>query len=196
MRYTLTILITSLFLSCSTTKNKSLHKCGSLPENKFESISEDKFITIIDKDTISFNEIKFNCVYNASYLEKGMYDKFGRWHQAIYNNNSRHPILLWEGIKLFENDTTKFTIASRGFEGLGIIYTSVLVFDENNNDLLSANSAYKSKLIEYFSNMILTNDKKKEDFYEQYWKTVSPESWKIMQMNKKISERLGIPSEY
>ena len=196
MRHILTILITSLLLSCSTTKDNPLPRCGSFPQNKFENISEDKFITIIDKDTISFNEVKFNCVNNASYLKKGMYDRFGRWHQIIYNNNSRNPILLWESIKLFENDTTKFTIATRGFEGVGNIFTSVLVFDENNNDLLSINSKYKPKLIEYFSNMIFTNDKKKKEFYELYWKTVNPEHWKRMESNKKISNRLGIETEY
>ena len=55
---------------------------------------------------------------------------------------------------------------------------------------------YKPKLIEYFSNMIFTNDKKKKEFYELYWKTVNPEHWKRMESNKKISNRLGIETEY
>lgn len=196
MRYFLAIFITCLLLSCSTTTEISLpKKCGSYPENKFENISIEKFKSIVNKDTLFFNELKFYCVYNASYLNKGMYDSFGKWHQIIHNN-SHNPILLWERIKLFENDTTKFTIATRGFEGLGSIYASVLVFDENNNDLLTTNSKYKPKLIEYFSNMIFTNDKKKKEFYEEYWKNISPETWEIMERNKKINKMFGIHSDY
>lgn len=197
MRYFLAIFITCLLLSCSTTTEISLpKKCGSYPENKFENISIEKFKSIVNKDTLFYNELKFNCVNNASYLNKGMYDRFGKWHEMISGSNTLNPILLWKRIQLFENDTTKFTVATRGFEGLGSIYASVLVFDENDNDLLSTNSKYKPKLIEYFSNMIFNNDKKKKEFYELYWKTVSPEHWKRMESNKRISNRLGIETEY
>ena len=94
-----------------------------------------------------------------------------------------HPILVWENIKLFYNDTVKFTVATNGIESYKYINASVLVFDKEYKDALAKGSKYKSKLISYFSDMIHSNNTKKKDFYEIYWKTVSPEHWKRINTN-------------
>jgi hypothetical protein len=60
-----------------------------------------------------------------------------------------------------------------------------LVFDKKNKDLLSDQSEYKTKLIEYFSEMIKTNNSKKRDFYEIYWKTVDPKRWEQIKQYQK-----------
>lgn len=169
------VLITILVLICCTsTKVTPERRCVTIRKNDFRSIREDIFKSVVKNETIFLNEIKFECVYSAMYLQKGMYDNFGKWNWEIYPDGEIHPILVWNNVKLFANDTTEFIVAANGLESFETIYASVLVFDKNNKDLLAANSVYKSKLIKYFSTMIKSNDDKKEDFYEIYHKMVYP----------------------
>jgi hypothetical protein len=90
----------------------------------------EEFKSVVNNDTIKLNEVKYECVYTAMYTKKVMYDKFGKWHKEIYTNKERHPMLIWENIKLFANDSTKFTIVTNGLESIETInkYTSTLNF--------------------------------------------------------------------
>lgn len=178
MKYVLLTLITTLLIiSCSSVKIEPERRCKSILINDYKNIVEDKFISIVNNDTLLLNEIKYECVYSAMYIKKGMYDRFGKWHQIIYTNENKHPIFLWNNIKLFENDSTEFKVVANGLENTQTIYASVLVFDKENKDLLADDSQYKEKLIEYFSEMIKTNNNNKRDFYEIYWKTIDPKRW-------------------
>lgn len=179
------IFITFILASCSSVNNVTEKRCKSILKNDYKNILEDKFVSVVNNDTILLNEVKYECVYTAMYTQKGMFDRFGKWDKEIYPSGKRHPILLWNNIKLFPNDTTEFIVAANGLESVETIYASVLVFDKNNNDLLSENSKFKSELIEYFSELIKSNNLKKRDFYEIYWKTVDPKHWeKIKQYQK------------
>lgn len=148
-------------------------RCKKIIKNGFKTVLYGEFKSVVNNDTIKLNEVKYECVHTAMYTKKVMYDKFGKWHKEIYPNSERHPILIWENIKLFANDSTKFTIATNGLESIETIYASILVFDENNNDLLAKSSPYRDKLVEYFGNLIINENVKKEDFYDIYWKTVN-----------------------
>jgi len=109
-------------------------------KNDYKTILEEKFESVVDNDTIFLNEVKYECVYTAMYTKKGMYDRFGKWNQEIYPKGRNHPILLCNNVRLFPNDTTEFIVATNGLESLETIYTSVLVFDKENKDLLVSNS--------------------------------------------------------
>lgn len=170
-------IIILLLISCSSTNKMTEKRCKSILKNDYKNILEKKFESVVNNDTIFLNEVKYECVYNAMYIKKGMYDKFGKWNEEIYPKGKHHPILLWNNVKLFPNDTTEFIVAANELESIETIYASVLVFDKKNNDLLSEDSKYKAKLIEYFSEMIKSNNSKKNDFYEIYWKTVDPKRW-------------------
>ena len=172
------IIIALILISCSSTNGFTEKRCLSILKNNYKTILDAKFKSIVNKDTLFLNEIRYECVYSAMYTQKGMYDRFGKWDEEIYTTAKQHPILLWNNVKLFPNDTTEFTVAANGLESFETIYASVLVFDKQNKDLLSENSEYKTKLIEYFSDMIRSNNTGKEDFYEIYWKTVDPKRWK------------------
>lgn len=172
-----TIIITSILISCSSTNNVNEKKCNSILKNDYQNIIEDKFKSIVNNETIYLNEVKYKCVHSSFYIQKGMYDRFGKWDKEIFPKGINRPILLWNNIKLFPNDSTEFTVAANGLESIGTIYTSVLVFDNNNVDLLAENSNYKAKLIDYFSEMIKSNNSNKKDFYDLYWKTFDPKRW-------------------
>lgn len=108
-----------------------------------------------------------------------MYDKFGKWTKEIRPNiDDRHPILVWEKVKLFENENKLYTVYTNGDESWEEIYASALVFDENNNDCLSDSHLDKTKVIEYFSNGI-KNLNNNDDFYTLYWQSVNSYSPKI-----------------
>lgn len=180
-----TITITLILISCSSTSKVNEKRCKSILKNDYKTILKEKFQSVVDNDTIFLNEVKYECVFTAMYTKKGMYDRFGKWNQEIYPKGQNHPILLWNNVKLFPNDTTEFIVAANGLENEETIYASVLVFDKKNKDLLSDESEFKTKLIDYFSEMIKTNNEKKSDFYEIYWKTVDPKRWEQIKQYKK-----------
>ena len=68
----------------------------------------------VKNNTINLNELRFNAVLSAMYTKKVMYDKFGKWAKEIRPNNKTHPILLWENVKLFENENKLFNVYANG----------------------------------------------------------------------------------
>ncbi|CAL2107132.1 hypothetical protein T190115A13A_300016 [Tenacibaculum sp. 190524A02b] len=176
MKALFTIITLLILTSCSSIKNKSIEECTETKVNNYTDIIESKFESVIGKDTLLFNEIQYKCVVTSFYIKKIMYDTFGKWNQAIYPNNQTHPILLWNNVKLFPNDSLLYTIAARGDEGLAsnkkYIYTSFLAFNEKNEDLLAPDSQYKEKLITYFSKKIKENHTHNKKFYDVYWQEV------------------------
>ena len=130
-------------------------------------------IPVIQKnDTITLNELKFNAVFSAMYTKKVMYDKFGKWTKEIRPNNEPHPILLWENVKLFEDENKLFSVYASGDENWNEIYASVLVYDDQKNDCLKENNLLKEKVVNYFSNGI-QNLNNNQEFYDIYWKSVN-----------------------
>jgi hypothetical protein len=166
------IIVLLLIFSCSTSqkavKNK---KCGRLFKNGYSEILNDKYETVYNKDTITYNEIRFECVFSSFYTRKVMFDKFGIWDKAIFPSNKNHPILLWEKVDLYSNGK-KYNVYTDGIEDWSHIYASVMIFDENDNDLLSLDSPDRENLTKYFADLIKKNKIEKIDFYEIYWKTV------------------------
>lgn len=85
MKETLSILLLFLIFSCSTSqKVVKEEKCPKIYKNKYTEILNEKYETIYNKDTISFNEIRFECIHSAFYTHKIMFDKFGKWDKSIY----------------------------------------------------------------------------------------------------------------
>ena len=123
-------------------------------------------------DTIYVNQLRFNAVLSAMYTKKAMYERYGIWTKEIRPNNESHPILVWENVKLFDNEGRTFTIYANGNENWNEIYASVLVFDNNKRDGLSEDYPDKNRIINFFSNSI-KNLNDKNDFYDIYWTSVN-----------------------
>ncbi|PWH82505.1 hypothetical protein DIS18_09645 [Algibacter marinivivus] len=171
------LLIIFIILSCSTSKKVAKEiKCPEIYENNFTQIRFEKLTSISENDTTKINEMRFKCVHSAFYTHKVMYDKFGKWDKEIYLKKNTHPILMWEEVNLFSNGK-KYRVISNGIEEWKHIYASVMIFDKNDNDLLSDTSEEKEILIKYFGDLIKNNDIEKRDFYEVYWTTVNPKHW-------------------
>ena len=130
-------------------------------------------IPVIQKnDTIDLNVLRFNAVFSAMYTKKVMYDRYGKWTKEIRPNNESHPILIWENVKLFDNEDRKFTVYANGDENWNEIYASVLVFDNKKLDCFSEDYPDKNRIIDFFSSSI-KNLNNKNDFYDIYWKSVN-----------------------
>ena len=174
MKYTFLIILVLVILGCtSTQKIVKEERCPKIYKNDYTDILNEKHETISNNDTITFNEIRFECVYSALYSHKVMFDKFGKWDKAIYPSNRKHPILMWENIDLCANGK-KYKVFTNGIEEWKHIYASVMVFDENDIDLLSNNSSEKENLTSYFASLIKKHKTENKGFYEVYWKMVDP----------------------
>jgi hypothetical protein len=159
------IVLFIIVLSCSSSKTLKLEKrCSRILKNDFAKVLQDKYISIVDNDTIILNQLKYECVFNAQYLNKTMFDRFGKWTKINKVENIRLPLFIWENVKLFDNNQL-FIIATSGDENMKTIYASVMVFDKDYNDLLTEDSKIKAKLITYFGDLIKTNDDTKKGYY-------------------------------
>lgn len=160
-------------------------RCKEIAEKDFGGVLYHKFRPVVGNDTIVINEVKYECVTTAFYTKKVLYDRLGLWHKEIFRNpSSRIPELLWENIQLFEDDEKKFIVIARGLESEKTIYASIMVFDENNYDMLHKNSPYRDKIVALFADYI-HNDKDDRTFYDEFWKRYDPKRWKQMLVNNK-----------
>tara|TARA_B110000211_G_scaffold230548_1_gene290279 strand:+ start:592 stop:1200 length:609 start_codon:yes stop_codon:yes gene_type:complete len=171
------ILLLFIFSCSSSQKVVEKDKCPKIYKNKYTEILNEKYETVYKNDTIQYNEIRFECVYSAFYTHKIMFDKFGKWDKEIYPSNKKHPILVWEKVDLFSNGK-KYNVYTNGIEECKHIYASVMIFNENDIDLLNNESPEKERLTNYFADLIKKHKTEKKDFYEVYWKMVDPEKWK------------------
>lgn len=171
------LIVLLVIASCSSSQSVvKKEKCPKLYYRNYSKILNEEYKTIINSDTISFNEIRFQCVVSALLTHKVMFDKFGKWDEEVYPANKKHPVLMWKKLDLFSNGKG-YDVYTNGKEKAGI-YASVMVFDEVDNDLLTRESMEKEKLTNYFSELIKNNKMKKRDFYEVYWTIVDSAHWK------------------
>lgn len=156
-------------ISCNSGKPPTaINKCKTFPPNDFSEAIIVSLESVVNHDTVFFNELRYLCVYNSSYTKKGMYDSFGKWDEMINPEYGRISELVWKDVKLFEDDTLRFQVAAGGIESRYEMYASVMVFDENGNDMLREGSPYVEKIIDLFAGYIFDNDNKNMDFYRQF----------------------------
>lgn len=183
MRFVMITVLLLILTGCSSSKLAQNKKCPKTHANGYSEIVFERYKTLLEQDTIIFNEARYQCAQTALYTKKVMYDKFGKWNQEIYPTNNSHPILLWENVELF-SDGQKYNVFATGAETSTDIYSSVMVFDQNDRDLLSESSTQKTVLANYFGSLIKANNSRNEAFYEVYWTAVDPDQWKAIKANR------------
>lgn len=146
-----------------TLKEKRITLCPEIHPNDYTKILFDEYKTVVGNDTITYNEIRYECLYSSFTTHKVMYDKFGKWNRAIFPQNSNLPILSWNNINLF-NDGKKYTIYTFGVEEWKHIYASIMIFDEQGNDVL-LDEQKREKISKYFGKLIRRHNPEKKNFY-------------------------------
>ena len=183
------IVLLIIIFSCSTVRKKTEERCKSiLVDNFHRVVIENFFFGVNEGDTIQLKEARYECIQSLTQSTKVMYDNFGIWDTVLYPKDETRPLFLWETVELFPKDTSEFNVFTEGTEDYQTIYTSVMVTNTKDQDLLSDSSSYKEKPIKYFGDLIKSNDSGKRDFYEKYWMTVNPAHWERIKVNFKELE--------
>lgn len=164
----LLLIILAFVVSCSSGKINPNNRCNSALENNYKRIVYDNHISLTNNKENIYTEVRFECALGPSYIEKRMFEKYGNWTSSIVLRNNYHRVLIWEKVKLFENDDKLYNVAALGHESKKTIYTSVVVSDIDNYDVLKDDSAQRKKIVEYFSNMIKSNNSRDKAFYNYY----------------------------
>lgn len=133
-----------LIIACGTSKRSGAYL---LSNNK--NVEIEKVLCINEGDSIYLNELKLHSS-NSFYTGKYMYKKFGHWNRAIKPNEGRSYYLVWENCKLFKDKDELFNVAASGIESMGETYSSVIVYNNKNFDLLSEKSSLRDTLVRVF----------------------------------------------
>jgi hypothetical protein len=161
MKKTISYIFVLLALSCVATKQNGKEL---LQSNKDIEIA--KVLTINNKDTLYFNELRLH-LSSALYTKKYMFTKFGHWDDAIKINNYEN-YLIWKNCKLFEGNEDLYTVAASGVENRREMYSSIIVQNKNNIDVLAENSELRDTLVSMFyygtKKVTFNNDKFKKEY--------------------------------
>lgn len=184
MKQTLLLCLTLILcFSCASKKESSIYFHDGVPRscnysnNKkgFKRIVDDKFLSIIENDTVLLNEIRYECTNTAFKLSEAIYHEHGKWDEFIVPSNKYSPLLVWNNLKLIPGDSTAYTVISSGEEDWNMMYSSLMVFHEGN-DVLGKHPKKTEAIKKYFSELIAEIVKTRDDeFYKVYWQTRNPD---------------------
>lgn len=184
MKLFFSVIILLTLSGCASQKQKDEPKCPEIFKSDFSEIIIEKYQTSYKGKTVFYHQLRFQCVYSSLYTHKVMYDNFGKWDKEVVPENQKYPFLIWNNVDLFSTGK-KYKVVTSGLEEWKHIYAAVMVFDEDENDLLGDSSAEKTALIDLFSEMIKNLDDAGGDFYEVFWKNVDPNRWEIIKKYRK-----------
>lgn len=139
--FILIIVVLTIF-SCSP---KVYLKYGE-KSKKFLGIYEGKHAVIQGQDTIIFTEVKYVNKISSVLSSRAMFDNYGLWNNVVSDENSNKRILIWNKIDILKNGHY-FNIATTGLENKEIQYTSFIITDTLNLDVLVGKSKLKDDLI-------------------------------------------------
>jgi|GEM_PF-2322246 len=169
--------------SCSSTKQADDTPCKTLYWDDYKRAVVKERKSISATDTLILNEVRYLCNKITTITTKAMYDEFGMWDEVIMSENKGQSMFYWKNIKLFSDENIWFDVATSGLESVETIYPSVIVLGENNYDYLSSDSVFRNRLIEYFGNLIKSNDQKNRAFFKPFWTTINPAHWERIKDN-------------
>ncbi len=97
----------------------------------------------------TINELKFMPNFDSKDAQLLMFQKFGKWDNAISIKRS-HPLLVWTNLKMFNNSDELYTVGVSGERKEKMYYCSAFVLNSNDEDCLIENSMVKDSLISFF----------------------------------------------
>ena len=162
MKKTIPYILALLALSCAAIKQNGKEL---LQNNKDIEIA--KVLTINNNDSLYFNELRLH-LSSALYTKKYMFKKFGHWDKVVKINDYQN-YLIWENCKLFDEKVEFYTVAASGVESRKEMYSSVIVQNKYNIDLLAENSKLKDTLVSMFYYGTKKTTLSKDKFYRKYW---------------------------
>jgi len=163
------LILVALLFNCTSKKpfeNSRLYK-HILEENP-KSISYDQILTVSNNDTVIYNQVRFKNRYSLTSTQKALYQKYGKWDQTLVSENINGYTLAWKGIELFSNED-EFTVLASSNEERNNSYASVIVLDENGNDIAINNNTIKQKIALVIGEMIWSTDLRNHKFNDAFY---------------------------
>lgn len=171
MKYSFLALILLALLSCKSSRN-SIPKQES-KTSRFENISENQFISVVETDTLKLTDIYFENEYASFKTAEAMYIHLGIWDEVIRTSKAELPMLVWNNVKLLPTDSIPYNVVTSGGKTKAMFYASMMVLNNEGEDLLtSENKVFKNQIIEWMGNKI--NTIQEGDFYHKYMKVLDP----------------------
>lgn len=158
--------------------------CEPGTKNEFERIVADQYTYVTNNDTVFINFTKFKGA-DPFHISKLMYDKFGKWDEARYQEGERHPFLVWKSVPLFEDNPTRYFVVTSGEESRKSTNAAIMVFDQKMNDLLAKDSPQKDKINARIAKFICETGWEDRSFYRVYWKDVDPDFYQSYYLGSK-----------
>jgi hypothetical protein len=155
------------FVSCKTEQINSkktyyVSQCSSF------RIKSDKQITwskvTFKEAKKEFNQVRY-CTHNPFVLSKLLFEELGHWDATYIDKKKKSVLVFWTNVKI-EGINKKFTYGTTSYYDC---LSSIIVYDENDNDMLAPNSKYREILLENFRERINNYDTEKKSLYNQYW---------------------------
>lgn len=159
-------------ISCISPKEAYKNgECSKTYKSQFSEITTANYQKDFGDKNIDATELRYQCVHSTFYIKKVMFDTFGKWDAAFFPDDYHHPVLMWKNVDLFSNGK-KYTVFANGKEEWQHIYTSVMVLDENDKDVLAQKDSATQKVENYYGNLIEKNKHDERKFYDIYWSMV------------------------
>jgi len=117
----------------------------------------------ISEANIPLNQVRY-CTRNPDVLGKLFYLELGHWNGVYINKNEKSVIIFWNNVKIKGIDK----VFSFGTTSYYDCLSSIVVYDEYDNDMLAPESKYRDILLENFRNRINTYGVKIRSDYYQY----------------------------
>ena len=156
----LNVVILCTLLACSNSQNVTYQYSN---DQKYRIV---EVPVVIESDTTFVNEIRFYKISSARNAGQVMYDQFGKWDQQLESKHgSRQYQHVWENRALLQ-DANQFTIIADGYEGSDDYFSSVTVFDRDNNDCLDVNHPSYVTIIDKLTHLMKNRDKENYKYYE------------------------------
>lgn len=175
MKYYFTICICLVFISCVSSVRTTPKKCSGIPSNTYWGTFENQFSSQVEGYEYNGKLLSYDCALTSFITKKVLYDHFGKWDDSFYLPKERHPIMIWKNRDILYNGSS-LTVLATGEEDYGNMHGSIMVFDEQGNDMLQIGAENRKQLIKFVGSLINGNDTTKKDFYKVYWSQVNSEA--------------------
>ncbi|MEM6514831.1 MAG: hypothetical protein AAF688_01520 [Bacteroidota bacterium] len=117
----------------------------------------------IKEANIELNQVRF-CTRHPDVLGMLLFEELGHWNGVYANKEEKSVIIFWNDVKI-EGIDKKFSYGTTSYFDL---LSSIVVYDENDQDMLAPESEYRDLLLENFKKRINTYNTKVKSNYREY----------------------------